>query len=856
MRRRGHHRTGSPGEGDVLLRWFWSSGGHEQSGAGAGGVVRAARGWAPRRQPLVPVGSLPLRAGLGHGPRGLQRRRHAWDYFPHDHARSRAYRWNEDGLAGHLRRSAAALPRAGALERRATRSSRSGSSASPAPRATTARTPRSTGGTSTRLPTHSWHALALPLPAGARSPTSELVAENGRRGRLRPRVRAARHRRLRRRPVLGRRRSTTPRPRPTDMCMRITRRRNRGPETATLHVLPTLWFRNTWSWGRRGAPEAARWPLARTHDRRPSTTLGATARWPLPGRRRAPERSSARTRPTRSASSAAAASTPYPKDGINDHVVHGAATVNPASDGHEGGVCVPARRWPGRDRVELRLRLRPPAGPATADPLRRSTSTSVDSTRRRERGRRVLRRARSRRRVRRRGACHAPGASPGMLWGKQFYHYDVARWLDGDPASRRRRRARGTGATRDWRHLDNLRRDLDARPVGVPVVRGVGPGVPLRHAGARRSRRSPSTSCSCCCREWYHAPQRRRCPPTSGRSTTSTRRCTRWAALRVFEIDGAARPRLPEPVFHKLLMNFTWWVNRKDADGNNLFEGGFLGPGQHRPVRPLARCPTAAVLEQSDGTAGWPSTASTCWRSPCELAAARPRLRGHRHQVLRALRAHRPRATRQGPVGRARTASSTTCCAARRAQSRCGSGRWSGCIPLLRDHDRRRRGRPRRLPGSAQRFARFLAQPPRHRRGDVRDAGILADVGGERRLISWSRPERLRRMLAELLDEDEFLSPYGLRAVSRRTSTSRSVSTSPGYDRTVDYEPAESTTGMFGGNSNWRGPVWFRSTTCSSAALRRLRRATSATTVTVEYPTGSGQQRHAGRDRRRPRASG
>ena len=244
----------------------------------------------------------------------------AWDYFPHDHARSRAYRWNEDGLAGICDDRQTLLLRARALERRATRSSRSGSSAWPATEGNHGEDAKEYWWYLDSTPTHSWMRWRYHYPQAA-FPYDELVAVNGRRGRRRARVRAGRHRRLRRRPVLGGRPSTTPRPSPTDMCIAITRRPTAARTRRPLHVLPTLWFRNTWSWGLPGRDRVPRSAARRRRAASAEHRIARPAR-AAPGDG-APDAAAVCDNETNAAAAVGRwpAARPYPKDGINDHVV-------------------------------------------------------------------------------------------------------------------------------------------------------------------------------------------------------------------------------------------------------------------------------------------------------------------------------------------------------------------------------------------------------------------------------------------------------------------------------------------------------------------------------------------------------
>ena len=423
-------------------------------------------------------------------------------------------------------------------------------------------------------------ALALHVPAGASSPTTDLVAENAARGKPIPSTSCST-------PgssttaATARSPSTTRRPRPRTSWSGHGRA-TPAPERATLDVLPTLWFRNTWSWelGDRDAASALDGDSAqrrRPRRARPRGSCRASAvrrsalfcdnetNTGAPVRR---GRGDARTPRTASTTTSS----------------HGAATVNP-------GQAAPRRRAlpltvaAGRDRDD------PSCG--CADAHRGSTSATI-STRvmeRRARGRRVLRAAHARRRERRRGAVLRQ-AFAGMLWCKQFYHYDVARWLDGDPAQSA---AAGRAPRRAQPRLDaprQPRRHLDARHVGVPVVRRVGPRLPLRGPGPRRPR-VRQAQLILLCREWYMHPNGQ-LPAYEWAFGDVNPPVHAWAALRVYEIARRRRPRLPRAGLPQAAAQLHLVGQPQGRRGQQRLRGRLPRARQHRPLRPLARCPSRA----------------------------------------------------------------------------------------------------------------------------------------------------------------------------------------------------------------------------------------------------------------------
>ena len=550
----------------------------------------------------------------------------AWTSFPHDHARSRAYRWSEDGLGGFCD-----------TEQRLCLAFAFWNGQDPilkerifgltATRATTARTPRSTGGTSTPRRRTPGCAGATSIPS-APSPTRTSSRRTPAVGSATPSTSCSTPARS---PTTatGTSRSTTRRPGRTTCCLRV-RIRNAGPDAAELHVLPTLWFRN------RGPGTTAREaPVIREDGgalvahRRPTLTTRLLA-----GRTASPRRCSATTRRTRSASGARPRP-PYPKDGINDHVVTGAPTVDPGP--HR------ARRRPLWYRLRRRRRARRPrcgcgcsrgeprpwarAGTSTrarpAPPRPTSSTPTLDPAPRR----RTSTTSCARRSA---GCC---GASSSTTTTSTAGSTAI-------PASRRRRPSALEGRNAAWRHFDNLRRHLDAGQVGVPLVRGVGPGLPLRHARARRPGVRQVAAAAPAAASGSMHPNgaaarvrvglRRRQPagPRAGRRS----RCSPSTAAATSTSSGA--------IFHKLLLNFTWWVNRQGRrTGNQLFEGGFLGLDNIGPFDRSAPLPDGLVLEQSDAHRLdgdlLPGDGS---RSRSSCAAEDPAYEDLAVQVLRALR--------------------------------------------------------------------------------------------------------------------------------------------------------------------------------------------------------------------------
>jgi hypothetical protein len=744
----------------------------------------------------------------------------AWDYFPHDHARSRAYRWSEDGMAGVCdaeQRFCLAL----ALW--------NGEDPILKERMFGLTGPQGNHGEDVKecwwyldaTPTHSWAVWRYHYPQRA-FPYDQLVHHG--RGRDEPELE------LIDTGIFdeGRYWAVTveyAKAGPTDLCMRITAE-NRGPEPASLHVLPTLWFRNTWAWGLTGQDAV---PTIRVlgdgsfsaeHPGGPALIFSGdpgamplvcdnetnTERlWGVPGR------------------------SGYPKDGINDHVVSGAATVNPEGTGTKGALWyrldVPAA---GTATVSVRLTEGRPASAIEA-------SDAVLARRRAEAD-----------------AYHAtltpPGTSSdealvvrqalaGMLWGKQYFHYDVARWLDGDPAGPPPPLERHQGRNSRWRHIHNADVISMPDPWEYPWYAAWDLAfhcVPLTHVDPRFAK----DQLLLLLREWYMHPAGQ-LPAYEWSFDDVNPPVHAWAALRVFTCDGSRDLDFLARAFHKLTINFTWWVNRKDASGDNLFEGGFLGLDNIGPIDRSAALPVRGVLEQSDGTAWMAMYCLNLLEIALVLAEHDPTYEDVATKFLEHFALIATAAHEKGLWDEEDGFFYDVLSAAdgRRIPMRVRSvvGLLPLCATMTLGSDTLQR-----LPRFAERFAWFVDHVPAARRV-VGQTHLIN--GTEGRLLSMVGPEQLPRLLALMLDEQEFLSPHGLRSVSQRHRDAPFVLDLPELHATVDYEPGESSSGLFGGNSNWRGPVWFPVNYLLIEAVRRFARFYGDDFL-VECPTGSGAKRN------------
>jgi hypothetical protein len=749
----------------------------------------------------------------------------AWDYFPHDHARSRVYRWNEDGMAGICdERQTFCL--ALALWNGVDPILKERMFGLTGPEGNHGEDVKDYWWYLDSTPTHSWMTWRYHYPQRP-FPYTDLVGENRRRGKDKPEYELVDT------GVFAEDRywSVTvdyAKAGPTDLCLRITVD-NRGPEAATLHVLPTLWFRNTWAWGLPGKQDVPQIRagegstlLARHANLGPLVLAGDGSAQALLCDN---ETNNQRLYgvPGRSA---------YPKDGINDHVVAGAATVNPHGVGTKGALWYRLEVAAGAQAV-IRLRLTAGQQPGGLG----AEFNDVMTARRAEADEfyQALGRVGAATEVSDEDAMVLRQAMAGMLWGKQFFHYDVARWLDGDPAGPPPPALRQHGRNSAWRHLNNHDVISMPDPWEYPWYAAWDLAfhcVPL----ARLDPTFAKNQLLLLLREWYMHPEGQ-LPAYEWAFGDVNPPVHAWAALRVFENDGSSDFDFLARVLHKLLLNFTWWVNRKDREGNNVFEGGFLGLDNIGPIDRSAALPLAGVLEQSDGTA-WMATYCLNLLEMALVLAEHDRTyedlatKFFEHFALIAAAAH------DGLWDPTEGFFYDVLSAAdgRRIPLRVRS--LVGLLPLCATTTLGTTTL-QRLPEFAGRVRWFLTNLPQY-------AGVVGQThardGVEGRLLSMVGPEQLRRILAPMLSEQEFLSPHGLRSISRRHRDAPFILDLPELHASVDYEPAESTSGLFGGNSNWRGPVWFPINYLLIEAIGRFARFFGDDFV-VEHPTGSGAER-------------
>jgi hypothetical protein len=754
----------------------------------------------------------------------------AWDYFPHDHARSRAYRWNEDGIAGISDRHqkicfALALwnGRDPILKERLFGLTGN----------------EGNHGEDVKeyyfyldsTPTHSYMKYLYKYPQ-AEFPYGQLVAENRQRGKLQPEFELLdsgvfdgdRYFDV----VVEYAKADL-----EDMLVKITAT-NRGSEEASLNLLPTIWFRNTWSWNQNGTSKP--W-LRRTSEgvvELNEPDLGK--RWLYCDG--APELLFTENETNTQRLFNAANTSPYVKDGINEYIVHGnQQAVNPEQRGTKASANYKLTIAPGAT-VTIRLRL-------TNEQLdSRRAFTLFDKTfasRLREAddfyetiipkhlsadARLVMRQA-----------------FAGMLWSKQFYHYVIEQWLDGDPATPKPPQERVRGRNHEWKHLHNA--DVISMPDKweYPWYAAWDLAfhcVPLALVDAEFAK----DQLVLMLREWYMHPNGQ-LPAYEWAFGDVNPPVHAWAAWRVYKIDkkrrGTGDTVFLKRIFQKLLLNFTWWVNRKDADGMNIFQGGFLGLDNIGVFDRSAPLPTGGHIAQSDGTSWMAMYALNLLAIAMELAKEDPSYEDvaskfweHFLHIAHAMNNRGDDEIRLWdeqdgffydvlhlPEGKPFPMKVRS---------------MVGLIPLFGVETLE----PELLdclPDFKRRMEWFIQNRP-DLIGNV--ACMRTPGNAERRLLSIVSQDQLRSVLRVMLDENEFLSPYGIRAISRYHKDQPYTLQVNGTQHRVDYEPAESSTGLFGGNSNWRGPIWFPLNYLLVESLQKFHHYLGED-FKVECPVGSGR---------------
>ena len=771
------------------------------------------------------------------GPYLAERQWGTVTYFPHDHARSRTYRWGEDGLLGICDREGR-LCFALALW--------NGRDPILKERLFGLTNPEGNHGEDVKeeyfyldsTPTHSYMKALYKYPQGP-FPYARLVEENRRRGVQQSELEIADTGAFdggRYFDVFAEYAKASP----DDILVQITVA-NRGAEEARIEVLPTLWFRNTWSWGRSGEgywpkPQLSR--LGADTIRAGHDSLGEFRLLAGPEPGGAPPAivfTENETNATRLFGFANP--TPWVKDAFHDLVVQGRAdAVNP-----DGGTKAAARYRllvPAGGEAVLRLRLHAEDEPPGDDALGAGFD-AVLATRRSEAD--AFYRA------------HIPAAAgaeearvmrqalAGLLWSRQFYNYVVRDWLQGDPAQPPPPPERQRGRNSEWVHVYN--RDVLSVPdkweypwyAAWDLAFHMIPMATIDPAFAKQQ-------LILFLREWYmHASGQLAAyefafsdanPPVHA-----------WACWRVYKMTGpkgGRDRRFLARAFHKLLINFTWWVNRKDRAGNNLFAGGFLGLdniGVFDRSRPL---PTGGELEQADATAWMAFFCSTMLSMALELAREEPEYEDVASKFFEHFVAIADAMNTLGGTGLWDEADGFYY-----DQLSLDGARFPlrvrslvGAVPLFAAEVLEKTTIDR-LPGFKRRLEWFV-----NNRADLCECISHQELSVGKAhghfLMAIPTRQRLERVLRTLLSEEEFLSPWGIRSMSRVHERHPYVLDSGDAEHRVTYAPGEADSRLFGGNSNWRGPVWLPMNYLIVEALERYHHYYREE-MQVECPTGSGR---------------
>ncbi len=765
----------------------------------------------------------------------------SWNYFPHDQAPSRAYRWGEDGLLGICDRQCR-LCFALALW--------NGRDVILKERLFGLTGPEGNHGEDVKecyyyldsLPTHAYMRALYKYPQGE-FPYARLREENAARGRELPEFELADTGIFDQGAyfdVFAEYAKATP----DDVLIRI-RVINRGSDAAELHVLPTLWFRNTWAWGctHEGCDVKPRLDqLDEQTVRATHATLGTFDWHADTGPEGRPELLFTENETNQQKLYGATNPSPCAKDAFHDYVIHQRREALAASPhGTKAAAYYRLRLAAGQEQV-LRLRLRAaseaePAAPPFGDEFARVFETRQQEADQFYDSRLAVRGTDAERQV-------ARQAYAGLLWSKQFYHYSVHDWLHGDPSQPVPATDRLNGRNSDWMHLFN--RDIVSMPDKWEYPWYAAWDLAFHMLPfARVDGDFAKQQLLLFLREWYMHPSGQIPAYEFGFGDVNPP-VHAWACWRVYKITGSRGHRdilFLKRVFKKLLINFTWWVNRKDVRGKHLFKGGFLGLdniGVFDRSQPL---PTGGHLEQADGTAWMAFYCTTMLAMALEIAHEDPSYEDIASKFFEHFVA---------------IADAMNCLG--------GGGLWDEqdgfYYDVLQDNGATVPLRIRSMVGLIPLFAVEVLEddvleklPDFHRRMEWflarrRDlAGHVAYMEREpddgrpqthlHRLLAIPNRERLIRVLRYLLDENEFLSPYGVRAMSRVHLEQPFVFQAGGQELRVEYVPAESTSGMFGGNSNWRGPIWFPVNYLLIESLERYHYF-YGDTLKVEFPTGSG----------------
>jgi hypothetical protein len=769
---------------------------------------------------------------------------HNWDSFPYEHSLGRAYRWGEDGLLGITDRECR-LCFAPVVW--------NGNDAHLKERLFGLTNPEGNHSEDVKevyfyldaVPTHSYLKALYKYPQRA-FPYKDLRAENKRRGRGQPEYELTDtgvfdHDRYWDIVVEYAKAS------PDDLLIKLTAH-NRGPAAATLHLLPTVWFRNTWSWG--AAYDEGRWAkprLARLdggvladHE-----TLGRFRLYadPRPAEWIFTENE---TNPavfgegllTKIARTAGLSGGGNFKDAFHRYVVEGQAGAIRTDAGTKAAAVYKLDVVPGGE-VVLRLRLTA-EGEATDAAF--ADFDRIFDERQREADDFYKEKI----------PAHLPDieravarqAYAGLLWSKQFYHYVVPDWVAGDKNHPNSPEVRDTRINQDWRHL--FSRDILSVPDKweypaffawdiafhmVPMAR-IDPGF-------------AKDQLLLFLREWYLHPNGQ-LPAFEYDLSNVNPPVHAWACWQVYRIDGKRDLAFLERAFHKLLMNFTWWVNRKDAEGKGVFAGGFLGMDNLGVFDRSRELPIGDRLEQADGTAWMGFYSTQMLEIALELALHNKSYEDVASKFFEHFVGIADALNNIGGVGlwdeedgfyydQLKWGDKTLPLKLRGMM---------GLVPLLANHVLAEELIHAKLPDFGKRMLWFAV----NRKDTLKHVAALekkGEAGHRQMMLALPTRERLERVLARLLDEKEFLSPFGVRSLSKVYEKDPYVFRANGREFAVQYVPGDMDGADFGGNSNWRGPVWMPLNFLLIEALRKYH-VFYGSDLQIECPTGSGSRMHLG----------
>ena len=755
----------------------------------------------------------------------------AWDFFPHDHSRSRAYRWNEDGLAGFCDRNQF-LCFSLALW--------NGNDPFLKERLYGVSGPEGNHGEDVKelywyldsTPTHSYATMRYRYPQQA-FPYEQLLQESVQRGYQ------DREFEISDTGVFADQKFFDitveyAKASEDDILITITAH-NRGNEQAKLSLVPQLWFRNTWSWGYPNGPQrniTSQPIMSQTQDN------ALLADHPLLGQYQLywqghPELLMTNNDTNSQRLFDVPNETQWVKDAFHRYIVNGEKdAVNPEFTGTKAGLHYPLRIEANSSRtLQFRLCSKPKAKPFTGfkPALNRRKAEAdafyaqVQSDDLSDEHRQIQRQA-----------------FAGMLWSKQLYYYNVRQWINGDPEKPLHR---DNDRNSHWQHMDNF--DVMSMPdkweyPWYAVWDTAFHTLPLAVVDAAYAKRQLLLIT----REWY-MHSNGQLPAYEWAYGDVNPPVHAWATMRVYSMEknstGQGDLVFLEKVFQKLLLNFTWWVNQKDRQGHSIFEGGFLGLDNISLFDRSEEPPTGGVLHQSDGTAWMGFFAACMLRIALELSRNNPvyqdiatKFFEHYLQISQAING-----TGKNPGLWDETDGffydRLDLPDGRSAPLKVRS--LVGLMPLIATTILEEEVY-REFPDFVRRMKWLMEHHP-----ELVGSMANVDATGEknRHLLSFLDEHRLRRVLHYLLDENEFLSAHGIRSLSRfHADHPFHYTTDYGHTLSVGYEPGEGETDLFGGNSNWRGPIWFPINYLLIEALRRFH-AYHGPSFTVECPTHSGQ---------------